>query len=199
MFRKGKWIEKSLDRAYFKTEQGNQPKPGFPLLAPRFRGDKFCGNDVEGMDGLSPPRTSTRLIFENDLRFGEIFMPADKDMQILIVDDASTARRLLKNILNQLGFKNIIEADDGTTAMVKLASEKIDLVVTDWNMPKMTGIELLKNIRADPNLKSIPVLMIIVEAIQGNIIAAVKAGVSDYVVYPFNAETLEKKIERIFH
>ena len=126
-------------------------------------------------------------------------MPADKDMQILIVDDASTARRLLKNILNQLGFKNIIEADDGTTAMVKLASEKIDLVVTDWNMPKMTGIELLKNIRADPNLKSIPVLMIIVEAIQVNIIAAVKAGVSDYVVYPFNAETLEKKIERIFH
>ena len=150
------------------------------------------------MDGLSPLRTSTRLIFEIDLRFGEIFMPADKDMQILIVDDASTARRLLKNILNQLGFKNIIEADDGTTAMVKLASEKIDLVVTDWNMPKMTGIELLKNIRADPNLKSIPVLMIIVEAIQGNIIAAVKAGVSDYVVYPFNAETLEKKIERIF-
>ena len=126
-------------------------------------------------------------------------MPADKDMQILIVDDASTARRLLKNILNQLGFKNIIEADDGTTAMVKLASEKIDLVVTDWNMPKMTGIELLKNIRADTNLKSIPVLMIIVEAIQGNIIAAVKAGVSDYVVYPFNAEILEKKIERIFH
>ncbi len=125
-------------------------------------------------------------------------MPADKDMQILIVDDASTARRLLKNLLNQLGFKNIIEADDGTTAMVKLASEKIDLVVTDWNLPKMTGIELLKNIRADPNLKSIPVLMIIVEAIQGNIIAAVKAGVSDYVVYPFNAEILEKKIERIF-
>ena len=125
-------------------------------------------------------------------------MPVDKDMQILIVDDASSMRRLLKNILNQLGFNNIIEADDGTTAMVELSSEKIDLVVTDWNMPKMTGIELLKNIRADPNLKSIPVLMIIVEAFQGNIIVAVKAGVSDYIVKPFNAKTLEEKIERIF-
>ncbi len=125
-------------------------------------------------------------------------MPADKDIQILIVDDTTTVRRLLKNILIQLGFNSIIEADDGTTAMVELSSEKIDLVITAWNMPKMTGIELLKNIRADTNLKSIPVLMIIVEAFQGNIIAAVKAGVSDYIIYPFNAKTLEKKIERMF-
>ena len=125
-------------------------------------------------------------------------MPANNAMQILVVDNDSTMRRLLKNTLNQLGFNNIIEADDGTTAMAKLSSEKIDLVINDWIMPKMTGMELLKNIRADASLKSIPVLMIIVEAFQGNIITAVKAGVSDYIVQPFNAKSLQEKIKTIF-
>lgn len=125
-------------------------------------------------------------------------MPASKDMQILVVDDFSTMRRLLIDVLRQLGFNNIIEADDGTTAMVKLSSEKIDLVITDWNMPKMTGMELLKNIRADAGLKSIPVLMVTAEAIQENIIAAVKAGVSNYIVQPFNATILADKINTIF-
>ncbi|MBF0277690.1 MAG: chemotaxis response regulator CheY [SAR324 cluster bacterium] len=125
-------------------------------------------------------------------------MPANKEMNILVVDDFSTMRRIVKNILRQLGFNNIIEADDGTTAMAKLSSEKVDFVITDWNMPKMTGMELLKEIRADENLKSLPVLMVTAEALQENIIAAVKAGVNNYIVKPFDAKTLSEKINKIF-
>ena len=125
-------------------------------------------------------------------------MPANKEMQILVVDDFSTMRRIVKNILRQLGFNNIVEADDGTTAMAKLNSEKIDFVITDWNMPKMTGMELLKEIRADERLKAIPVLMVTAEALQENIIAAVKAGVNNYIVKPFDAKTLSDKINKIF-
>ncbi len=125
-------------------------------------------------------------------------MPANKDMNILVVDDFSTMRRIVKNILRQLGFNNIIEADDGTTAMAKLNSEKIDFVITDWNMPKMTGMELLKEIRADDKLKTLPVLMVTAEALQENIIAAVKAGVNNYIVKPFDAKTLGEKINKIF-
>lgn len=125
-------------------------------------------------------------------------MPADKSMNILVVDDFSTMRRIVKNILRQLGFTNIIEADDGTTAMAKLKSEKIDFVITDWNMPKMTGMELLKEIRADDGLKHLPVLMVTAEALQENIIAAVKAGVNNYIVKPFDAQTLSAKIDKIF-
>ena len=125
-------------------------------------------------------------------------MPANKDMCILVVDDFSTMRRIVKNILRQLGFSNIIEADDGTTALAKLRSEKIDFVITDWNMPKMTGMELLKEIRADEKLKALPVLMVTAEALQENIIAAVKAGVNNYIVKPFDAKTLGEKINKIF-
>lgn len=119
-------------------------------------------------------------------------------MHILVVDDFSTMRRIVKNILRQLGFNNISEADDGTTAMAKLKQDKIDFVITDWNMPKMTGMELLKEIRTDPNLKAIPVLMVTAEALQENIIAAVKAGVNNYIVKPFDAKTLSDKIAKIF-
>ena len=125
-------------------------------------------------------------------------MPADKNMNILVVDDFSTMRRIVKNILRQLGFNNVVEADDGTTAMAKLKSEKIDFVITDWNMPKMTGMELLKEIRADEALKAIPVLMVTAEALQENIIAAVKAGVNNYIVKPFDAKTLSDKLTKIF-
>ena len=125
-------------------------------------------------------------------------MPANKEMNILVVDDFSTMRRIVKNILRQLGFTNIVEADDGTTAMAKLKSEKIDFVITDWNMPKMTGMELLKEIRADDTLKHLPVLMVTAEALQENIIAAVKAGVNNYIVKPFDAKTLSEKLEKIF-
>lgn len=125
-------------------------------------------------------------------------MAPDKNMKILVVDDFSTMRRIVKNILRQLGFVNIIEADDGSTALEILQREKIEFVVSDWNMPKMTGLELLKVIRADDALKHIPFLMVTAEAQQENIIEAVKSGVSNYIVKPFTAETLSQKINQIF-
>ena len=125
-------------------------------------------------------------------------MAANKDMRILIVDDFSTMRRIVKNILRQLGYNNVVEADDGTTALVKLKAEKIDFVVTDWNMPKMSGMELLKEIRATESMKDTPVLMVTAEALQENIVAAIKAGVSNYVVKPFDAATMADKIDKIF-
>jgi two-component system chemotaxis response regulator CheY len=125
-------------------------------------------------------------------------MALDKNMKILVVDDFSTMRRIVKNILRQLNFANIIEADDGSTALETLQREKIDLVVSDWNMPKMTGLELLKAVRSDDALKHIPFLMVTAEAQQENIIEAVKSGVSNYIVKPFTAETLSQKINQIF-
>ncbi len=126
-------------------------------------------------------------------------MAVDKNMKILVVDDFSTMRRIVKNILRQLNFNNIIEADDGSTALDTLQREKIDMVVSDWNMPKMTGLELLKAIRSDDALKDIPFLMVTAEAQQENIIEAVKSGVSNYIVKPFTAETLGQKINQIFN
>ncbi|WP_456433547.1 chemotaxis response regulator CheY [Thermosulfuriphilus sp.] len=125
-------------------------------------------------------------------------MPIDPNMKILIVDDFATMRRIVKNILSQLGFKNFIEADDGTTAWEILQKEKIDLIVSDWNMPKMTGLELLKKVRADERLKDLPFLMVTAEAQKENIIEAVKHKVSQYIVKPFTAETMGEKIKKIF-
>ncbi len=125
-------------------------------------------------------------------------MAADPNMKVLVVDDFSTMRRIIKNILNQLGFKNIVEADDGTTALEILKSEKIDLVISDWNMPKMTGIDLLKKVRSDPEMADLPFIMVTAEAQQDNIVLAVKAKVSQYIVKPFTAETLGDKINKIF-
>ncbi|MEN6474786.1 MAG: chemotaxis response regulator CheY [Syntrophaceae bacterium] len=126
-------------------------------------------------------------------------MTLDKNMKILVVDDFSTMRRIVKNILRQLGFNNILEADDGSTGLDILQKEKIDMVISDWNMPKMTGLELLKIVRADDALRDIPFLMVTAEAQQENIIEAVKSGVNNYIVKPFTAETLGKKIEQIFN
>ncbi|HNY66355.1 MAG TPA: chemotaxis response regulator CheY [Deltaproteobacteria bacterium] len=126
-------------------------------------------------------------------------MALDKNIKILVVDDFSTMRRIVKNILRQLNFNNIIEADDGSTALDVLQREKIDMVVSDWNMPKMTGLELLKAVRSDDALKDIPFLMVTAEAQQENIIEAVKSGVSNYIVKPFTAETLGQKINQIFN
>ncbi|MEW6219226.1 MAG: response regulator [Thermodesulfobacteriota bacterium] len=122
----------------------------------------------------------------------------DQNIKILVVDDFATMRRIVKNILVGLGFKNIIEADDGTTAMDILSSEKVDLVISDWNMPKMTGLDLLKRVRADANLAKIPFIMVTAEAQQDNIILAVKAKVSQYIVKPFTAETMAEKIKKVF-
>jgi len=126
-------------------------------------------------------------------------MAVDTSMKILVVDDFSTMRRIVKNILRQLDFTNIVEADDGSTALDVLQKEKINMIVSDWNMPKMTGLELLKVVRADDALKDIPFLMVTAEAQQENIIEAVKSGVSNYIVKPFTAETLGQKIKQIFN
>ncbi len=123
---------------------------------------------------------------------------ANTDMKVLIVDDFATMRRIVKNILVQLGYKNIVEADDGSTAVELLKQEKIDMIISDWNMPKMTGLDLLKHVRADDDLKDIPFIMVTAEAQQDNIILAVKAKVSQYIVKPFTAETLGEKIDKIF-
>ncbi|MDX2471116.1 MAG: chemotaxis response regulator CheY [SAR324 cluster bacterium] len=123
---------------------------------------------------------------------------ANKDMRILVVDDFSTMRRIIKNILRQLGYNNVIEADDGTTALAKLQQEAVDFVITDWNMPKMSGLELLNEIRSSDTMKDLPVLMVTAEALQENIVAAIKAGVSNYVVKPFDAATISEKIDKIF-
>ncbi len=126
-------------------------------------------------------------------------MAMDTNMKVLVVDDFATMRRIIKNILLQLGFKNIIEADDGTTAWDLLdKGEQVDLVISDWNMPKMTGIELLKKVRADERFKDLPFLMVTAEAQKENIVEAVKYRVSQYIVKPFTPETLKEKLEKIF-
>ena len=122
----------------------------------------------------------------------------EKSAKVMVVDDFSTMRRILKNILKQLGYENIEEAEDGAQAFNKLQSGGADFIVTDWNMPNMSGLELLKAVRADGSLKEVPVLMVTAEAEKENIIAAVEAGVSNYIVKPFTAETLKEKIDKIF-
>jgi two-component system chemotaxis response regulator CheY len=121
-----------------------------------------------------------------------------KDIKILVVDDFSTMRRIIKNLLRDLGFQNITEADDGKTALPILKQGGIDFLVTDWNMPEMTGIELIAEVRKDPNLAHIPILMVTAEAKREQIIAAAQAGVNGYVVKPFTATVLKEKIEKIF-
>ncbi len=119
-------------------------------------------------------------------------------MKILIVDDFSTMRRIIKNLLRDLGFNNTQEADDGNTALPMLQSGNFDFLVTDWNMPGMTGIDLLKAVRADAKLASLPVLMVTAEAKKDQIVEAAQAGVNGYIVKPFTAITLKEKIDRIF-
>lgn len=121
----------------------------------------------------------------------------DKNIKILVVDDFATMRKVIRNLLKQVGYENIVEAEDGVLALRVLKSQKIDLVISDWNMPNMTGLELLKAVRSDEDLKPTPFLMVTAEALQDNVIAAVKAGVSNYIVKPFTAEVLNEKITKI--
>jgi two-component system chemotaxis response regulator CheY len=122
----------------------------------------------------------------------------DKNMKILIVDDFSTMRRIIKNLMRDLGYANTHEADDGTTALPMLRSGGFDFLITDWNMPSMQGIDLLKAVRGDPQLASLPVLLVTAEARRGQIVAAAEAGVNGYIVKPFTAQTLKEKIDKIF-
>lgn len=125
-------------------------------------------------------------------------MPADLKMKILVVDDHESMRRIEKQILNDLGYPNVDMADDGSTALPMLINGNYDFVITDWNMPEMEGIDLLKAIRADERIGKTPVLLVTAESKKERIIEAAQAGVNDYVVKPFNADTLSAKISRIF-
>ena len=123
---------------------------------------------------------------------------ADKNMKFLVVDDFSTMRRIVRNLLKELGYANTDEAEDGAVALQRLKAGGIDFIVTDWNMPNMDGLALLQAVRADPTLKHLPVLMITAEAKRENIIQAAQAGASGYIVKPFTAATLGEKLTKIF-
>lgn len=122
----------------------------------------------------------------------------DKNMSILVVDDFPTMRRIVRSLLKELGYTNVEEAEDGQEALSKLRGGGFDFVVSDWNMPNLDGLEMLKQIREDADLKSLPVLMVTAEAKKENIIAAAQAGANGYVVKPFTAATLEEKLNKIF-
>lgn len=123
-------------------------------------------------------------------------MPAEKDLKILVVDDFSATRIIVINYLSKLGYSNTVEAEDGFSALARLKSALFDLVVTDWSMSDMSGLDLLKQIRADSDLKHIPVLMVTSEDLQGNIVTAIKAGLDDYIVRPFEEHTFKQKLEK---
>ena len=123
---------------------------------------------------------------------------ADKNLRFLVVDDFATMRRIVRNLLKDLGYHNVEEAEDGSDALARLQASPVDFVISDWNMPNMDGLQLLNEIRKDDALKTIPVLMVTAEAKKENIIAAAQAGASGYVVKPFTAATLEEKLNKIF-
>ncbi|MFW6127092.1 MAG: response regulator [Thermodesulfobacteriota bacterium] len=122
----------------------------------------------------------------------------DLGMKVLVVDDFATMRKIVRNILKQIGFEDILEAEDGTAALRLIKNDQVGLVVTDWNMPNMSGLDLLREIRQNPQTTNLPVLMVTAEGLKENVMEAVKAGVSNYVVKPFTAEVLQEKIENIF-
>ena len=124
-------------------------------------------------------------------------MSVNKNLKILIVDDFATMRKVIRNLLKQGGFENVVEAEDGMAALKVLKSQQVDFIISDWNMPNMSGLELLKAVRGDDELKALPFLMVTAEALKDNVVAAVKAGVSNYIVKPFTAEVLNEKIEKI--
>lgn len=121
----------------------------------------------------------------------------EKNIKVLVVDDFATMRKVVRNLLKQVGYEDIVEAEDGVMALKALKSQKIDVIVSDWNMPNMSGLELLKAVRADAELGKTPFLMVTAEALQDNVVAAVKAGVNNYIVKPFTAEVLNEKIKKI--
>ena len=123
---------------------------------------------------------------------------ADKNLRFLVVDDFSTMRRIVRNLLKELGYTNVDEAEDGVVALQKIKGGGFQFIITDWNMPNMTGIELLKAVRADAGFNRLPILMITAEAKKENIIEAAQSGASGYIVKPFTAATLEEKMNKIF-
>jgi two-component system chemotaxis response regulator CheY len=126
-------------------------------------------------------------------------MPIDTSIKVLVVDDFATMRRIIKGVLKQLGFSDIIEAEDGNLALNELKKEKVGLIVSDWNMPNMSGLDLLKAVREDEGLKNIPFIMVTAEGQKENVIEAVKSGVSNYIVKPFTPETFGEKLQKVFN
>jgi len=124
-------------------------------------------------------------------------MIVDKKIKILVVDDFATMRKVIRNLLKQIGYDNVIEAENGQIAFKTLKSQQVDFIISDWNMPTMSGLELLKAVRADADLGKTPFLMVTAEALKENVVEAVKAGVNNYIVKPFTAEILESKIAKI--
>lgn len=122
----------------------------------------------------------------------------DFNIKVLVVDDFSTMRRIVKNALKQIGFTQTVEADDGTTALEVLKQENVGLIISDWNMPKMSGLDLLKAVKSDGATKDIPFIMVTAEAQKENVLQAVQAGVSNYVVKPFTADNLQEKLKDVF-
>ena len=126
-------------------------------------------------------------------------MALDTSIKVLVVDDFATMRRIVKGVLKQLGFSKIVEAQDGNDALDVLKKEKVGLIVSDWNMPNMTGLDLLKAVRGDDGLKGIPFVMVTAEGMKENVVEAVKAGVTNYIVKPFTPETFSEKIQAVFN
>jgi two-component system, chemotaxis family, chemotaxis protein CheY len=139
-----------------------------------------------------------QLPFVRAERNGVGTMAVDMSMPILVVDDYNTMIRIIRNLLKQLGFEDIDDASDGSAALAKMREKRYGLVISDWNMEPMTGYELLKEVRADPGLAKTPFIMVTAESKTENVIAAKKAGVNNYIVKPFNAQTLKTKIEAVF-
>jgi two-component system, chemotaxis family, chemotaxis protein CheY len=147
--------------------------------------------------GLRVARASLSIVSGVSVEWGKK-MAVDLSMSVLVVDDYNTMIRIIRNLLKQLGFENIDDASDGSEALNKMRGKRYGLVISDWNMEPMTGYDLLKEVRADPNLATTPFIMITAESKTENVIAAKKAGVNNYIVKPFNAATLKTKIEAVF-
>ena len=122
----------------------------------------------------------------------------DLNMKVLVVDDFATMRRIVKNVLKQIGFTKIVEANDGSTALAVLKKDEVGLIISDWNMPKVSGLDLLKTVRSDESMKDMPFLMVTAEAQKDSVVQAVQAGVSNYIVKPFTPEAIKEKLEQIF-
>src|SRR2546421_11730239 len=165
------------------------------MSLPLLRSDDL--GDIGGRPRFSLIRGAGRLASARSC-VREQDMAVDMSMPVLVVDDYNTMIRIIRNLLKQLGFENIDDASDGSAALNKMRSKKYGLVISDWNMEPMTGYELLREVRADPNLATTPFIMITAESKTENVIAAKKAGVNNYIVKPFNAATLKTKIEAVF-
>jgi two-component system, chemotaxis family, chemotaxis protein CheY len=123
----------------------------------------------------------------------------DLNMKVLVVDDFATMRRIIKNVLKQIGFTHILEADDGATAIEVLKENEVDLIISDWNMPRMNGLDLLKTVRNKESTKTIPFVMVTAEAQKDNVLQAVQSGVDNYIVKPFTADAIKEKLTRVFN